>query len=66
MEGLGNTYGFAMARKEPEANWLVRVLYYMSCYDELFQAQPAVMALPDPHEWRHSDDEGDAGASMHD
>ena len=29
IEGLGNTYGFEMARKESNENWLMRVLHYM-------------------------------------
>ena len=31
--GLGNTYSFHMARKEPMEDWLTRVLYYMFYYD---------------------------------
>ena len=44
---MGNTYGFEMARKEPNENWLVRVLYYMTlfCYEKPFQNQLGVMAF---------------------
>ena len=45
VEGLGNTYGFDMARKESMEDWLVRVLYYMFFYDKPFQAQLGVMAF---------------------
>ena len=29
VEGLGNTYGFEMERKESNENWLVRVLLHV-------------------------------------
>ena len=45
VEGLGNTYGFDMARKESMECWLVRVLYHMFYHDKPFQAQLGVMAF---------------------
>ena len=33
VEGLGNTYGFAMARNESMESWLTRVSYHMFFYD---------------------------------
>ena len=58
VEGLGNTYGFEMARKESNENWLVRVLYYicMFYYDKPPQSQLGVMAFLEAHEWRLSKD----------
>ena len=47
---MGNTYGFEMARKEPNGNWLVRVLYCMFCYDKPFQNQLGVMVFLEAHE----------------
>ena len=38
-----------MARKEPNENWLVRVLYCMSHYDKPFQNQLGVMAYLEAH-----------------
>ena len=45
VEGLGNTYGFDMARKEPLDTYLIRMLYYMFYYEKPFQAQLGVMAF---------------------
>ena len=45
MEGLGDTYGFDMARKESMEDWLSQVLYYMLYYDKPFQDQLGVMAF---------------------
>ena len=52
VEGLGNTYGFDMARKESMEDWLVRVLYYVLTffYDRPFQAQLGVMAFLEARE----------------
>ena len=56
MEGLGNTYGFEMARKESNenVNWLVRFMYYTFYYDKPFQNQLAIgvisMAFLEAHE----------------
>ena len=52
VEGLGNAYGFDMARKKPMEDWLVRALYYMFFYDRPrpFQAQLGVMAFLEAHE----------------
>ena len=50
VEGLGNAYGFEMARMEPNENWLVRVLYYMFYYDKPVQNQLGVMAFMAAHE----------------
>ena len=50
VEGLGNTYGFDMARKESMESWLIRVLYHMLLYDRPFQAQLGVMAFLEAHE----------------
>ena len=49
IEGLGNTYGLNMARKESMECWLVRVPYYMFYYSKLFQAQLGVMAFLEAH-----------------
>ena len=51
VEGLGNTYGFDMARKESMKSWLIRVLYHMFYYDKPLQDQLGVMALLEAHEW---------------
>ena len=37
VEGLGNAYGFDMAREEPMGGWLTRVVYCMFYYDKPFQ-----------------------------
>ena len=39
VEGLGNTYGFAMARKESLDCYLCRMLYHMFYHEKPFQAQ---------------------------
>ena len=49
MEGLGSTYGFEMARKESNENWLVRVLYCMFYYDKPCQNQLGVMDFLEAH-----------------
>ena len=49
VEGLGNTYGFDMARKGPMEDWPVPALYCMFLYDRQFQAQLGVMELPEAH-----------------
>ena len=52
VEGLGNTCGFDMARKQSMECWLVRVLYHnvMFYHDKPFQAQLGVMAFLEAHE----------------
>ena len=50
VEGLGNTYGFDMAREDSMEDWLVRALYYMFFYDKPFQAQLGVVAFLEAHE----------------
>ena len=50
VEGLGNTYGFDMARKESMATLLMRVLYRMLFHDKPFQAQLGVMAFLEAQE----------------
>ena len=50
VEGLGNTYGFDMARKETMESWFTLVLYYMFYYDKPFQDQVGVMAFLEAHE----------------
>ena len=50
VEGLGNTYGFDMARKESLECWLMRVLYHMFYHEKPFQAQLGVMAFLEAHE----------------
>ena len=50
VEGLGNTYGFDMARKKALDCYLVRILYYMFYHEILFQAQLGVMAFLEAHE----------------
>ena len=50
VEGLGNTYGFDMARKESMECWLMRVPYYMFYHGRPFQAQLGVMAFLEAHE----------------
>ena len=52
VEGLGNTYGFDMARKESLDCWLCRVLYHiiMFYHEKPFQAQLGVMAFLEAHE----------------
>ena len=49
LEGLGNTYGFDMARKESMECWLMQVLYYMFYHEKPFQAQLGVMAFLEAH-----------------
>ena len=49
-EGLGNTYGVDMARKESMECWLMRVLYYMFNHEKPFQAQLGVMEFLEAHE----------------
>ena len=51
VEGLGNTYGFVMARKESLDCWLMRVLFHMFHHDGPFQAQLGVMAFLEAREW---------------
>ena len=50
VDGCGNTYGFGMARKESNENWLVRILYYdvMFYNDKPFQL--GVVAFLEAHE----------------
>ena len=52
VKGLGNTYGFDMARKESIGDWLTRGLYHnvMFCYDRPLQDQVGVMAFLEAHE----------------
>ena len=50
VEGLGNTYGFDMVRKEALDCYLVRILYYMFYHEKPFQAQLGVMAFLEAHE----------------
>ena len=50
VEGLGNTYGFHMARKESMDDLLIRVVYYMFFYDKPFQKQLGVMSFLEAHE----------------
>ena len=50
VEGLGNTYGFDMARKESLICYLLRMLYYMFYHEKLFQAQLGVMAFLETQE----------------
>ena len=50
VEGLGNTYGFDIARKESLDCYLVRVLYHMFYHKKPFQAQLGVMAFLEAHE----------------
>jgi hypothetical protein len=50
VEGLGNTYGFDMARKESLECYLQRILYYMFYHEKPFQAQLGVMAFLEAHE----------------
>ena len=52
VEGLGNTYGFDMARKESLDSYLQRMLYNMFYHEKPFQAQLAmgVMAFLEAHE----------------
>ena len=50
VEGLGDTYGFDMAKKESMESWLTRLLYHMFFYVKPFQAQPGVMAFLEAHE----------------
>jgi hypothetical protein len=50
VEGLGNTYGFDMARKGPLECYLQRMLYYMFYHEKPFQAQLGVMAFLEAHE----------------
>ena len=45
VDGLGNTYGVDMARKESMESWLARALYHIFFYDKPFQAQLGVMAM---------------------
>ena len=50
VEGLGNTYGFDMARKESLECYLCRMLYHMFYHDKPFQAQLGVMAFLEAQE----------------
>ena len=54
VEGLGNTYGFDMARKESILMecWIIRVLCHnvMFYHDRPFQAHLGVMAFMEAHE----------------
>ena len=50
VEGLGNTYGFDMARKESLDCYLVRMLYHMFFHENPFQAQLSVMAFLEAQE----------------
>ena len=50
VEGLGNTYGFDMARERSLDCWLCRVLYHMFYHEKPFQAQLGVMAFLEAHE----------------
>ena len=50
VEGLGNTYGFDMARKESMEDWLVQVVYHMFYHYKPFQAQLGVMAFLEANE----------------
>ena len=50
VEGLGNTYGFDMARKESLDCYLVRMMYHMFYHEKPFQAQLGVMAFLEAHE----------------
>ena len=52
VEGLGNTCGFDMARKESLECYLQRMLYYnvMFYHEKPFQAQLGVMAFLEAHE----------------
>ena len=50
VDGLGGTYGFEMARKESNENWLMRVPYYMFYYDKPVQNELGVMAFLEAHE----------------
>ena len=45
VEGLGNTYGFDMARKESLECRLMRVPYHRIYHDKPVQAQLGVMAF---------------------
>ena len=49
VEGLGNAYGFRMARKESIGDCLTRVSYYMFFYDKPFQKQLGVMVFLEAH-----------------
>ena len=52
VDGLGNAYGFHMARKESMCtmdDWLTRVLYYMFFYVKPFQKQLGVMVFSEAH-----------------
>ena len=50
VEGLGNPYGFDMARKESLECYLQRMLYCMFYHEKPFQAQLGVMACLEAHE----------------
>ena len=52
VEGLGNTYGFPMAKKESMDDWLTRVLYCMLFYNKPFlkQVSMGVMVFLEAHE----------------
>ena len=50
VEGLGNTYGFDMARRESLDCYLCRMLYHMFYHKKPFQAQLGVMAFLEAHE----------------
>ena len=47
--GLGNTYGFGMARAGSPECWLMRVLCHMFYHEKPSQAQLGVMALLEAH-----------------
>ena len=49
VDGLRNTFGFDMARKESLDCYLVRMLYHMFYHDKPFQAQLGVMAFLEAH-----------------
>ena len=50
VEGLGNTYGFDMARKESLECYLCRMLYHTLYHNKPFQAQLGVMAFLEAQE----------------
>ena len=56
VEGLGNTYGFDMARKEALGTYLTKMLYCMFYHEKPFQTgtQLGVMAFLEAHEWHTS------------
>ena len=50
VEGLGNTYGFDITRKESLVRYLVRLLYHMFHHKKPFQAQRGAMEFLEAHE----------------